>query len=153
MHHVLWLIGAFVLAGCAGDSRYADRPEKNLIIRTETSSGSAFSSVRAVLGVHAVDAQCRLEYEGSVPLDQPVVRVGIPPGRARYLVFRFATSSFFGGTRGSISRETLLRPRAGATYDVRVTYKDELYDVVIREMRPGGEGREVAFAGLSACRP
>jgi len=154
MHRVLWLICALVVAGCAADSRYAGLPEKNLVIRTETSSGSAFSSVRAVLGVHAVDAQCKLTYEGSVQLDQPLVSVGIPSGRLNYLVFRFATSSSLGGTRGSISRETLLRTRAGATYDVRVTYKDELYDVVIREIPArGGRAHEVELARLGACRP
>jgi hypothetical protein len=147
-------VAAIVLAGCATGNRYADLPGKNLVIHTETSSGSTFSSVRAVLGVHAVDAQCKLTYEGFVDLDQPVMRVGIPADRTSYLVFEFATSSFLGGSRGSISRETLLRPRAGATYDVRVTYKDDLYDVVIREIRAGGgRGREVEFAGLSACKP
>jgi len=149
----LLCVAAIALSGCATDKRYADLPGKNLVIRTETSSGSAFSSVRVVLGVHAVDAQCRLAYEGSVPLDQAVVRVGIAPGRLSYLVFRFATSSYFGGTRGSISRETLLRPRTGATYDVLVTYKNDLYDVVVREIRAGGgRGREVELAGLSACK-
>ena len=139
---------AALLAGCAGGVRYADLPEKNLVIRTQV------SEARAVLGVHAVDAQCKPSYEGFVDLDQPVVRVGIPPGRLSYLVFEFATSSFWSNRRGSISQETLLRPRRGATYDVRVTYKNELYEVVVREV-PGGGGRprELPLSELSACRP
>jgi hypothetical protein len=139
---------AVLLAGCAGASRYADLPEKNLVIRAEV------SGARAVVGVHAVDAKCKLTYKGFVELDEPVVRVGIPAGRPSYLVFEFATSSFWGGTRGSIKRETLLRPLPGASYDIRVTYKDALYDVVIRELPPrGGRAREVEFASLGACRP
>jgi hypothetical protein len=138
---------AALLAGCAGGFPYADAPEKNLVIRTQ--AGEA----RAVLGVHAVDAQCKLRYEGYVDLDQPVTRVGIPPGRLSYLVFEFATSSFWAGRRGSISQETLLRPRPGATYDVRVTYKDELYEVAIRETPARGRARELELAGLGACRP
>lgn len=151
--HALALLGAVVAAGCGGASRYADTGEKNLVIRTETSSGSAFSSVKAVIGVHAVDAQCKLTYEGYVELDRPLVQVGIPPGRLSYLVFEFASASFLGGTRGSISQETLLRPRPGATYDVRVTYKNELYEVAIRETPPrGGRPRDIELAGLGACK-
>ena len=152
MRRVLWLVGAFIMAGCASDRRYASLPEKNLTIRTELHSGSALSSVRAVLGVHTVGAQCELAYEGSVQLDQPVVRLGIPSGQSSLLLFRFANSSFLGGKQGSIDRETLLRPRAGATYDVLVTYKNDLYDVVIREtLAPAGQGRDVPLAALRGC--
>lgn len=141
-----------MVAGCSSAVRYADPGDKNLSIRTETSSGSAFSSVQAVLGVHALDAQCKPIYEGYVELDRPLVLVGIPPGRLSYLVFEFASSSFLGGTRGSITQETLLRPRPGATYDVRVTYKNELYEVAIRETPRGGRPREIELAGLGACK-
>lgn len=138
---------AALVAACAGGSRYANLPEKNLVVRTE------ISGARAVLGVHAVDAHCKLAYEGFVELDQPVVRVGVPEGRTSYLVFEFATASFWGGRRGSITRETLLRPRPGASYDIRVTYKDELYDVVIRETSArGSRARVLELAGLGACR-
>ncbi|HEX7249811.1 MAG TPA: hypothetical protein VF262_05435 [Burkholderiales bacterium] len=140
-------------AGCGGAVRYPDTGEKNLAIRAETSSGSAFSSVKAVLGVHAVDAQCKLKYEGTVDLDRPLVQVGVPPGRLSYLVFEFASSSFMGGRRGSITRETLFQPRPGATYDVKVSYKDDLYDVEIRETPArGARARELELAPLSACR-
>lgn len=139
-------------AGCGGAVRYPDTGERNLAIRTETSSGSAFSSVKAVLGVHAVDAQCRLTYEGYVDLDRPLVQVGVPPERLSYLVFEFASSSFMGGRRGSITRETLLRPRPGATYEVKVSYKDDLYDVGIRETPARAtRTRELELAPLSVC--
>jgi hypothetical protein len=82
------------------------------------------------------------------------MRVGIPERRTSYLVFEFATASFWGGRRGSITRETLLRPRPGASYDISVSYKDDLYDVVIRELPArGGRAREIELAGLEACKP
>ena len=144
----LALCGAVLLAGCGGAIRYPDGAQKNLAIRTATASGSAFSSVKAVLGVHAVDAQCGLQYEGMVALDRPLVEVAIPPGRQSYLVFEFVSASFLGGTRGSIRRETLFRPRPGAVYDVQVSYRDDIYDVAIREKA----GRELELQGLGACR-
>jgi len=146
----LALCGAGLLAGCGGAIRYPEVAEKNLHIRIETSSGSAFSSVKAVLGVHAVDARCELKYEGMVALDRPAVEVGIPAGRLSYLVFEFASSGFLGGTRGSITHETLLRPRPGQAYEVRVSYRDDIYNVVIRER--GASGREIGRVGLAACR-
>jgi len=106
-----------------------------------------------VLGVHAVDARCKLTYEGYVDLDRPLVQVGIPAERLSYLVFEFASSSFLGGTRGSISQETLLRPRSGANYDVKVAYKNELYEVAIRETPPrGGRPRDIELVSLGACK-
>jgi len=151
IRRALVLCCAVLVAGCGG-MRYTDVAEKNLAIRTETSSGSAFSSVKAVLGVHAVDAKCKLTYEGYVDLDRPLVQVGIPPGRLSYLVFEFASSSFLGGSRGSISQETLLRPHPGAIYDVKVTYKNELYEVAMRETPRGGRPRDIELVGLGACK-
>lgn len=143
----LGFLAVVLLAGCAGGTRYMGLSEKNLVIRTQT------SGARAVLGVHAVDAQCRVTYEGFVDLAEPIVQVGIPAGRTSYLVFEFATSSFWAGTRGSITRGTLLRPRPGARYDIQVSYKDDLYEVAIRESAAGGgRAREVELTGLGACR-
>ncbi|MDH4094722.1 MAG: hypothetical protein OEV81_08030 [Betaproteobacteria bacterium] len=142
----LLLLGAALAAGCGGAVRYADPGGENLVIRTE------LSDARAVLGVHAVDAQCRPVYEGTVGLEPGVTQVGIPPGRLSYLVFEFSTSSFWAGRSGSITQETLLRPRPGATYDIRVTYKNDLYEVTIRETPPRGRPRDIPLAGLRACQ-
>lgn len=147
MRAALSLAGALLIAGCAGGVRYADLAEKNLVVRTELEGATA------ALGVHAVDARCKLTYEGFVDLDQPVTRVGVPPGRLSYLVFEFATSSFWGGRRGSITQETLLRPRPGVAYEARVSYREGLYEVALREVPARGQPREVPLAGLSRCRP
>lgn len=142
----LVLLCALLAAACGGAVRYADPGGSNLAIRTE------LSDARAVLGVHAVDAQCKPTYEGYVDLEPGLTQVGIPPGRLSYLVFEFSTSSFWAGRRGSITQETLLRPRPGAVYDVRVSYKEDLYEVAIRETTRGGRPRDVPLAGLGACK-
>ena len=142
----LLVLAAVLAAGCGGAVRYADPGGKNLVVRTQ------LSDARAVLGVHAVDAQCKPVYEGYVDLEPGVTQVGIPPGRLSYLVFEFSTSSFWAGRRGSITQETLLRPRPGATYDVQVSYKNDLYEVTIRETTRGGRPRDVELAGLGACK-
>lgn len=147
---LLAIIG--LLVGCSGKYTYPDTLAKNLHIQTETESGSIFSSVRAALGVYQVDDQCKIEYQGTVDLDGRPVSVGIPSGRPSYLVFEFASSSFLANSRRSISYETLLLPVAGRDYDIKVSYMDDIYNVEIRESRPGDAVvRNIERKDLRAC--
>jgi hypothetical protein len=135
---------ALLAAACAGGKPYSDSvAPNNFSIKTS-------SSVRAALGVHRVDAQCRTEYLGTVTLDTASAEIGIPAERWSYLVFDFASSGLFTKqTRTTL--ETLLRPRAGYRYEANVTYRDDIYNVVIREQSPRGAWREVAFRDLASC--
>lgn len=121
-----------VLAACAGHQQYAGNYDKNLGLRTSVQPG-----VRAALDVYSVDAQCRAQPEGRVALDAPRVDVGLPQGRASLLVFEFSASSFLGGQRSSMTRNVMLTPRPGRRYEARVEYRDNLYNVELRENREG----------------
>lgn len=136
-----------LLAGCSGGRKpYAEDPSaKNVSIRTQA------SGVRAALHVHGVDAQCRTQYLGTVDLDKPALEIGLPAGRTALLVFDFSSSSFLRGS-SRISRETLLRPRQGYRYEVEAKYRDDLYDVVVRERPPSGASRALPLLDLSSCR-
>jgi len=148
----VWLLGAGLLAGCSGIKTYPDTSPRNLFVKTEARSGSAFGSVRVSVHIHQVDASCRTEYLGTVQLNDPAVEIGLPPDRPSYLVFNFYSSSFLGGSTGSINYETLLRPRAGYTYDATARYVDGIYLVEIRESGArGSASRELAQRGLGAC--
>ena len=137
---------ALVLAACASGKPYPDNvAPKNLSIKTS-------SSARAALGVHGVDAQCRTEYLGTVALDKSSAEIGVPAERWSYLVFDFATSSFLAPKRTRITLETLFKPRAGYRYEANVTYRDDIYNVVIREQSPRGAWREVAMRDLVSCK-
>jgi hypothetical protein len=146
------LLGAGFLAGCSGIKTYPDTSPRNLFVKTEARSGSAFGSVRVSVHIHQVDASCRTEYLGTVQLNDPAVEIGLPPDRPSYLVFNFHSSSFLGGSTGSINYETLLRPRAGYTYDATARYAEGIYHVVIRESGArGSAGREIERQGLHEC--
>ena len=146
---VMLLIGLF--AGCSGIKPYPNQLEKNLQVRTSTDSGSIFSSVRASLSILRVDAQCRTEYEGTVDLRNGPAEVGVPVDRWSYLVFDFSSSGLFSGS-STTKQATLLKPRAGYRYDVEVSYRGDMYNVVIREGRSGtSAGREVTLRGMDAC--
>ncbi|MDX1431336.1 MAG: hypothetical protein R3286_02690 [Gammaproteobacteria bacterium] len=131
------LAAAVLLIGCSGAFTYPNTHARNLRIHTHTDSGSPFSSVHAALGIYEVDANCRIEYRGSVDLDQDTVDVGIPSNRPSYLVFEFYGGSFLAGSSRSITWETLLEPATGRSYDIEVSYVDDIYDVRISESRPG----------------
>ena len=147
------LLGAVLIAGCSGIKTYPDTSPKNLFIRTEANSGSAFARVRVSVHIHQVDQSCRTEYLGTVQLNEPSVEIGIPPDRLSYLEFSFSSSSFLGGSSGTISYATLLRPRAGYTYDASARYADGIYHVAIRESDPRrSAGREIERRSLDECR-
>ena len=135
---------ALAAAGCAGGKPYPDNlATKNLSIRTA-------STARAAMGVHSVDAQCRTRYLGTVALDKSWAEVGIPTERWSYLVFDFSSSGLFTkNTRTTL--ETLLNARAGYRYEASVSYRDDIYNVVIREQSPRGPWREVAMRDLTSC--
>ena len=147
------LLAVALTVGCSGTRPYPNTLDKNVQVRTETRSGSIFSSTRASIAIYRVDPQCRVAYEGTLDLDKPVVLVSLPTDRVSYLVFGFDSSSFLGNPRSSISQETVLRTRAGHAYDIDVSYRNSLYSVVVHERRLGtGERRELELRRLSACR-
>jgi len=140
------LAGALVLlAGCGGLKTYPeDAAPKNLTVRT------AASGVRAELDIHSVDSQCRAPYVGTVRLDKASVAVGIPADGWSYLKFDFASSSFLRGSH-QMTKGTLLRTRAGHSYEADVSYKDDIYNVVLREKPARGAAREVPLLDLASC--
>lgn len=143
----LALAGALaLLAGCTGGLRTypEDAAPRNLTVRTAT------SGVRAELDIHSVDAQCRAPYVGTVKLSQPSISVGIPADGWSYLKFDFSSSSFLRGSH-RMTKETLLRTRAGHTYEADVSYKNDIYNVVLREKPPRGAAREVPLLDLASC--
>ena len=133
-----------LIAGCSGLKTYPNDAPKNLSIATQT------DGARAVLHVHDVTGECATRYEGTVKLDQPSVEVGVPAGRPSYVVVSFDTSSFLGGQRGT-SVGTVLTPRAGYRYEMAVRYKQDMYDVALREIDRKGVGRELPRRGLGGC--
>ena len=132
-------------AACSGLKTYPNDAPKNLHVATQTERG-----VRAALHVHQVAGECATRYEGTVALDRPALDVGVPPGQASYLVVSFDTSSFMAGSR-STSIGTLLTPRAGYEYELAVRYKQDIYDVALREIDRKGVRREIARRPLAGC--
>jgi hypothetical protein len=146
----LWT--AAFIAGCSTLKPYQNTPDNNLHIRTAADSGSWFSSVRAAVDIHRVTADCKTDYEGTVQLNRPTIDVGIPSNKWSRLVFVFASSSFLASRSGSITYETLLKPRSGYQYEVLVTYKDDMYNVAVRETHPSSSvSREIEHKDLRAC--
>jgi hypothetical protein len=146
----LWT--ATFLAGCFGVKTYQNTPDNNLHVHTATDSGSIFSSVRAAVDIHRVTTDCTTDYEGTVQLNRPTIDIGVPLNRWSRLVFVFDSFSFWANRSGTMTYETLLKPRSGYHYQVVVTYKDDIYNVAVRETHPSSSvSREIERRDLRAC--
>lgn len=139
------LVALALTAGCSGLKTYPNDAPKNLRVATQLDRG-----VRTALHVHEVRGPCETRYEGTVALDQPAVEVGVPAQRPSYVVVSFDTSSFLGGNRGT-SVGTVITPRAGYRYELAVRYKQDMYDVALREVDRKGASRELPRRGLNGC--
>ncbi|BDG05729.1 hypothetical protein [Anaeromyxobacter oryzae] len=136
------------LCACSGLRTYPTVPGGNLSVRPRLEAG-----VTAALHVHRLDAQCRVEYLGTVKLDDAQLTLDLPAGQASYLLVTFDTSSFFAGRRNT-SAAALLNPRAGWRYELDVRYREDIYDVALSEADPHtGQRRVLARRDLDACRP
>ena len=149
----LLLCAASLLSACSGIKTYENNFNKNLHVHTATDSGSWFSRVHAAVDIHRVGEDCALDYEGTVELTGPATEIGIPPDRRSYLVFVFNSFSFFSNRSGTITYETLVKPRSNHHYDAAASYKNDLYHVMIREVPPDrSASRELNRLALNSCR-
>jgi hypothetical protein len=150
-HLIVSLFLISLLSGCSGIKTYPGTADKNFHITTETVSGSMLSKLRTNVDIYRVDADCKPEYEGTVPLKSGSVDIGIPPGRSSYLVFVFSTSRFLSSS-STVTYGGLLNIKAGCSYDVKVSYLDDIYNVVILETdRREKKSREIALKALNDC--
>lgn len=147
-----FLLTVPLLAGCFGVKTYQNTPDNNLHVRTTADSGSFFSNVRAAVDIHRVGADCTTEYEGTVHLSRPTIDIGIPPNRWSHLVFVFSSYSFWANRSGTITYETLLKPRPGYHYEILATYRDDVYNVAVRETHPSDPvSREIERRDVRTC--
>ena len=136
---------ALILGGCSGLKTYPNEAPKNLQVATQTERG-----VRTALHVHDLSGDCTTRYAGTLALDRPNLDVGLSAGRPTYLVVSFDTSSFLGDSR-STSVGTMLTPRPGYRYELAVRYKQDIYDVALREIDRKGMARDLARRPLPLC--
>ena len=136
---------ALLASACSGLKTYSNDAPKNVHVVTQTDRG-----VRAALHVHALNGECNTRYDGTLALDRGIVDLGVPAGRPSYLVVSFDTSSFMAGAR-STSVGTVLTPRAGYEYELAVRYKQDIYDVAVREIDRKGVSRDLPRRPLGGC--
>ncbi|HEY1291021.1 MAG TPA: hypothetical protein VGF58_22025 [Burkholderiales bacterium] len=151
MRGFIAFVGVTLLAACSSLRDYPHVAPENVQVKSKLESGSMFSSMRGAVHIHELDGTCHTSYVGTVKLDQPSVALGLPAERASYLVFVFAGSSFLGGSSSSTSAGTVLKPRPGYRYEFTVTYKENIYNVVLRESDPRGGSHELPRQQLKGC--
>ena len=125
------VLAAIALSACSGIHTYrSGGAAENVTFTPELQTGS----VR--MDVYDVDANCKGDYQGSVEPGREAVRIGMPTNQQRFLVVRFEDSSF---TSTRITKTDLyFMARPGSTYDIKASYRDAMYNVVVREQKGGG---------------
>jgi len=136
-----------MLAACSAVKTYPNTSDKNIRVITNTDSG-----VEASIEIYEVKPDCSIEYSGSTQLENPETDIGLATGRSSYLVFVFSSSGFFTGS-STISYDTLLRPRKNSSYDIDVSYRDDIYNVVMHERLASNKRREIEARSLAGCKP
>jgi hypothetical protein len=153
LNFTILTITIWFITGCSGLKTYHSDLENNLQITTQTDSGSIFSNVQAAVDIHKVNSDCSTEYAGTIQLDDSSKDIGIPSGRPSYLVFVFEKSGFF-SAETSTTFNTLIRPRNGYQYIAKVSYQENIYIVIVKEVDPGNRSsREIETKGIYACKP
>ena len=151
----LFIAGLLIISGflvsCAGIKPYPNTLKKNISIRTSSEAGF-LSKVRVEVDIYRVDKKCHGEYLGTMKLAEPLVKIGLPSDEWSYMVFNFASSSFLANSKSSINLGTIIKPRSGHTYDLKVSYADNIYNVEIFEKSPRGKKtREIDLRNLQDC--
>lgn len=145
---IILLLVIGLQTACSGTRPYPTRPENNVQVSAAT-KGGILTSIDADLDIYAVDKACQLDYLGSVELSAAASTIGLPHALPRYLKFRFYRSSLLAGSSGSISYETLFTPRKGQRYTMEASYRDRIYNVIIKD----AAGKEIEPRALKDCRP
>lgn len=136
-----------LLAGCSNLKTYSNDLTKNIFVKAKIES-----SVKARIDIFDINQKCDGEYVGTVDLDENKTNFGLRKSRISYLDFRFISSGFFSSTTSSSGLSTLIKPQKGYTYDVSVSYQDNIYDVEIREKRAKSKkGKELKITPLHEC--
>lgn len=121
-----------IAAGCTDRKPYQDLPDKNLRVMTMTPAPIAVE-------VHSLGDSCTRKYEGYISLDRPLVEVGLPQDKSSLLVFEFPKAG-----DAPIKKEVQLLPRTGNRYELRVSYKEPIHEIELREIDPrAGTDREI----------
>lgn len=141
-----------VLAGCAGVKTYPNTLDKNLRVHTKAKSDALLTRLRVDIDIFDVVGDCRIEYVGSLKLDQPNVDVGLAVNKPSYLSIVFTRNSI--GSRSTYTYETVLTPRAQHVYSVDVSHLEGMYEIFLRERGTAKNSpvRELARQPLTNCK-
>jgi hypothetical protein len=145
-------MAALALAACSSSPRtYSNSLPKNMHVTKQVEGGS----VRVAVGfdIHGLKADCDLDFQGRVELEDGTTDIGLPVDRPLLLDFIFVTRGGFGSTTGATRHGMVITPRSGYDYRALVSYAKGIYSVEIREARKGvSGGRVLERVPLSACK-
>lgn len=136
-----------LLTGCSNVKPYESSSPENLYLKAKTDS-----DVKATVDIYTVDKACKLNYQGTVNIENKLEKVGIPMNKPSYLVISFSKSSFWSGQSSSMSQEALIWTKKGYRYQMDLSYVEAIYDIELKRVHhKSGKSRVMDLEGIASC--
>jgi len=148
---IIFLFLGFINGCVSNNIKYPNNHKKNLTIKTSIKGESFFKDINAYLHISKLDAQCKSKYLGTVKLDKPVKKVGLPVNQKLFLEFVFGITG--GGSGSRLDMDTIITPRKGHTFYADMFYEDDIYDIMLwRNKSRKYKKRKIKPAHFDSCK-
>ena len=148
---VIFLILGFINGCMSSNIKYPDNYKKNLTIKTSIKGESFFKDIDAYLHISKLDKQCKPEYLGTVKLDKPIKKVGLPANQKLFLEFVFGITG--GGSGSRLDMDTIITPRKGQSFYADMFYEDDIYDITLWQNKSRKyKKRKIRPASFKSCK-
>jgi len=148
---VVFLFLGFINGCMSNNIKYPNNYKNNMTVKTSIKGESFFKDIDAYLHISKLDKQCKSTYLGTVKLDKPVKKVGLPVNQKLFLEFVFGITG--GGSGSRLDTDTILTPRKGQTFLADMFYEDDIYDVTLwRNKTRKYKKKEIKPASFESCK-
>ncbi len=138
---------SLLLISCSSLRPYSYQGEDNLVINTTTDE-----HIDTVVDIYDAENPCQLEYQGSIQVKPVSMTTGLPVNIHHYLVINFSSSSMWTGDK-NMGVNSVLQPEQGFRYQYDLSYKDNIYNVELREINTTtGKSRLRESDVLESCQ-
>jgi len=148
---IIFLFLGFINGCVSNNIKYPNNHKTNLTIKTSIKGESFFKDINAYLHISRLDAQCKSTYLGTVKLDKPVKKVGLPVNKKLFLEFVFGITG--GGSGSRLDMDTIITPRNRQSFTADMFYEDDIYDITLwRNKSRKYKKREIKPARFDSCK-
>lgn len=126
---------------------YGNTNDKNLTVNLALESG-LLTTTNAYAVITDFSDGCPGRYLGYIDLSDGQNSIGLAPGNLTYISIRISHRLL--GNRNSMRRGTLFKPQPGQTYELKVSYIDDMFGMTLYRSDRNGR-RELPMQTRPSC--